>query len=53
MGVGYIVIAPGKYEKNITRICNECEIDVHNLGYVAKGERRVLLRPKDITYTAE
>jgi len=53
MGVGYVVIAPGEYEKDITRICNEYEIDVHNLGYVTKGERRVLLQPKDIVYTAD
>ena len=53
MGIGYVVIAPMEFERNIRRVCSEYGIDVHDLGYVTKGERRVLLRPKDIIYVTD
>ena len=50
MGVFIALIAPRREDDRIASICEKHDIEVYKLGYVDKGERQVVIRPKKIVY---
>ncbi|MEM5834802.1 MAG: AIR synthase-related protein [Candidatus Aenigmatarchaeota archaeon] len=51
MGVGYIIIGP-KFDVDAIRkvVRRKSNIEVYELGYVKKGEKQVIIKPKNIVY---
>jgi len=51
MGVGYIIIGP-KFDVDAVRkvVRRNSNIEVYELGYVKKGEKQVIIKPKNIVY---
>jgi phosphoribosylaminoimidazole (AIR) synthetase len=50
MGVFISLVAPKEEEETIIEIAEKHGIEIVKLGYVQKGERSVVLRPKKIIY---
>jgi phosphoribosylformylglycinamidine cyclo-ligase len=50
MGVFITLIAPKDDENKIVEIASKHGVEVFKLGYVKKGERNVLIKPKNISY---
>ena len=51
MGVGYIIIAKERdFVDTIRKITKRYNIEAYELGYVKKGERKVIIKPKNIVY---
>jgi len=50
MGVGFVVMAPRSDSSLVRRAAGKYGYHVHELGYVKKGEREVVITQKNITY---
>jgi len=50
MGIFVCLIAPKKDEEKMLQVTKKYEIKLHELGYVKKGERQVIIKPKNIVY---
>ncbi len=50
MGIGYIAIAPKESAGAIEKACKKSGIKIWQLGKLAKGEKRVSIKPKGIVF---
>jgi phosphoribosylformylglycinamidine cyclo-ligase len=50
MGVFLVLIAPEEAEKKIKQITEKYEIELYKLGVVEKGEKRIVIKPKNVIY---
>ncbi len=50
MGVGMVVIAPERDRIKVGQSAKNCSLTSYVLGYTEKGEREVVIGPKNITY---
>jgi phosphoribosylformylglycinamidine cyclo-ligase len=50
MGLGFVVFAPENQEEKIAKICRKYKVGFYNLGHVAKGPKKVIIKPLKITY---
>lgn len=50
MGLGFVIFAPENQEKKIKKICKSHQVDFLKMGYVQKGNKQVIIEPKNIAY---
>lgn len=50
MGVGFVIFAPRQEGNRIKKICDKYKIDCLKIGYVKKGEKRVVIKPINVIY---
>lgn len=50
MGMDYAVFLPGKHIKKAQEIIKKNNFKSINAGYVAKGKRKVIIKPKNLVY---
>ena len=50
MGVGYVLMAPKESASAINTVCKKYKIKVFEIGRVERGEKKVILKQKGITY---
>jgi phosphoribosylformylglycinamidine cyclo-ligase len=50
MGVGMVLMASEKQEAEIKKIFSKYKIKTYNLGYLKKGEKKVIIKPLNIEY---
>jgi hypothetical protein len=53
MGQDYAIFLPEKDVKKAQAIVRKNGFESLDAGYVEKGERKVVIQPKDITYSSE
>ncbi len=53
MGMDYALFIPQKYIEKAQRIIKKHKFQSINAGYVEKGKRQVIIKPKNITYSSE
>lgn len=50
MGVGFVIFAPENQERKIAKICQKYKVGYNKLGQVKEGQKRVIIKPLNITY---
>lgn len=50
MGLGFAIFAPEKEEEKITKICRKHKVDLTKLGFVEKGDKKVIINPINVVY---
>jgi phosphoribosylaminoimidazole (AIR) synthetase len=50
MGVFIALVAPKEDEETIIDVADKHGIEIFKLGYVQKGDRSVVIKPKNIVY---
>ncbi len=50
MGIGFAIYAPESESGRISEICQRLGTRCYRIGHVAKGEKKVMITPKDIIY---
>lgn len=53
MGMDYALFIPEKHVKKALRLITKNKFQAIHAGYVEKGERQVIIKPKNITFTSE
>jgi phosphoribosylformylglycinamidine cyclo-ligase len=53
MGLGFAIFAPPKEQLLISKICKKYKVECLKIGYVTKGPKKVVIRPKSIEYKGE
>jgi phosphoribosylformylglycinamidine cyclo-ligase len=53
MGQDYAIFLPEKYVKKAIQIIKKHGFEGLNAGYIEKGEKQVIVKPKDISYRGE
>lgn len=53
MGMDYAIFLPQKYIKKAKSIIKNCGFESIDAGYVDKGKRQVIIKPKNIIYKSE
>jgi phosphoribosylformylglycinamidine cyclo-ligase len=53
MGQDYVIFLPAKDVKKAQAIVRKNGFESLDAGYIEKGERKVVIKPKDITYSSE
>jgi len=52
MGLGFVVFAPENQEEKIAKICRKHKVSFYNLGRVAKGPKKVVIKSSNLVYEA-
>lgn len=50
MGVGFVIFAPLSQSKKIETVCRKYRVKVTRMGFIKKGEKQVIIKPKKIVY---
>lgn len=53
VGMDYAVFLPNTHVKKAQNIIKKCGFEGIDAGYIEKGERQVVIKPKGIVYKSE